>query len=117
VLESSGLASEPCLLFGRRYRGRLEGRDVSVTFLPAQGLRPAQLDLTVGARLGLRAALAARRPVLDCGDCPRLDVDPAEWDGSPTWTREGEGVRRLTEAQLRRWLDGLLAVAQAAERD
>jgi hypothetical protein len=157
VLESSGLASEGYLLFGRRYRGRLEGRDVSVTFLPAQGLRPAQLDLTVSARLGLRAALAACRPVLDCGDCPRLELDPAGWDGSPIWTRDGKGVRRLladpaaraalaallagpgggrrelclqpermwlrgrgrrlTEAQLRRWLDGLQALAQAAERD
>jgi hypothetical protein len=156
VLESSGLASEPYLLFGRRYRGRAEGRDVSVTFLPAQGFRPAQLDLTVGAQLGLRAALAARRPLLDCGDCPRLELEPVDWDGPSLWTRDGEEVRRLlgdaaaraalgdlvggaggprcelylqpermwlrmrgrrlTEAQLRRWLDGLLALAGAAER-
>jgi hypothetical protein len=157
VLKPMGFISELYFFFGRRYRGRIEGRDVVVAFLPAQGLRPAQLDLTVSAGLGLRAALAPRRPLLDCGDCPRLELEPADWDGPFIWTRDAEGVRRLLadpaaraalgdlvggaggprcelylqperiwlrvrgrglmEAQLRRWLDGLLALARAAELD
>jgi hypothetical protein len=155
VVESLGFVCEPYLLLGRHCLGRRQGRELAVTFLPAQGLRPAQLDLHVSARLGLRAALGPRRPLLDCRDCPRLKIGSWEWDGPPIWTRDGDKVRRLltapavmtalhdltvgqgggrcdiylqpervwlrirqrrlTEEEVRGWLDQLLILAEGAE--
>jgi hypothetical protein len=118
LLEARGLVSRPYLLFSRRYHGRLEGRDVAITFLPALALQPAQLDLRVNARLGFRAAVAPRLPLLDCGDCPRLDLAPSSWEGPPIWTRDAEGVRRLlADPAVRSALAYLMAAPGTAPGD
>jgi len=40
VLALRGLASENYLVFGRQYRGKSEGREMVVRFVPWQGIRP-----------------------------------------------------------------------------
>jgi hypothetical protein len=69
-----GLHAQRFLVFGRRYQGTVRGRAVRVDFMPASGLRPAQLNLYVAATLDTRMALGRRRPLLDCRACSRLDV-------------------------------------------
>ena len=77
LLASKGMSSESYLLFGRRYQGKLEGRAVQVNFVPAQGIRPAQLNLYVEAAMGTRVAIGRQRPWLDCRDCVRWEVAEA----------------------------------------
>lgn len=72
VLLPAGLASHGYMLFGRAYRGTLEGRPVDVYYL-SRGVWPALLDVHVGARLETRAAVGRSRPLLDCRDCPLVD--------------------------------------------
>ena len=72
VLTSTGLGSESYLVFGRQYRGVIDGREVEVRFVPSQGARSAQLDTHVGAKLGARMAVGQQRPLLYCRDCARL---------------------------------------------
>jgi hypothetical protein len=76
VLTPSGLVAGWEFPLGRRYSGTLDGRGVEVRYRPAYALQPARLDVTVDAQPGQRLAASAgpQRPLLDCRDCPRLDV-------------------------------------------
>ena len=95
VLASVGLASESYLVFGRRYRGMVQGREVEVHFLPARGVSPALLNVHVGADLGTRMAVGHSRPLLDCRDCARLEVPGAEFGELHVYAQEEESARRL----------------------
>jgi hypothetical protein len=77
VLEPLGLVGRGYAGFGRQYIGVLEGRAVEVRYFPAQAIRAARLDLVVEAQTGKRMAVGRRRPLLDCRDCPRLDLGEA----------------------------------------
>jgi hypothetical protein len=76
ALTPSGLVAGWEFPLGRRYSGTLDGRDVEVRYQPAYALQPAHLDVTVVAQPGQRLAASAgpQRPLLDCRDCPRLEV-------------------------------------------
>ena len=90
-----GLAPESYMIFGRRYQGPVQGRQVVVTSLPARGISPAQLDIHVGAGVGLRMAMGARRPLLDCRDCPRLRVDQTGWTDLHVYAEDAQTAQRL----------------------
>ena len=111
VFTSAGLASESYLLFGRRYRGAIQGRHVEVTFVPSHGVSAAQLNVYVSASLGTRVAIARGKPLLDCGDCPRVDLDESSLGGLQVYSRDGEFAHRLladakVRGALQRLLDG-----------
>jgi hypothetical protein len=97
VLAQAGLSTESYMLFGRRYHGELEGRAVAVTFMPAQVIRPAQLNVTVRADLGTRIALGRERPLLDCRDCARVDVVGTAWEGLHVYARDAPRAQRLLD--------------------
>jgi hypothetical protein len=156
ALEPLGLTAEGYMGFGRQYHGELDGRQVEITYQPPQTIRPALLNITVSANVGTRAAMAPKRPLLDCADCPPVNVEVTELSQflvvaeDETWMQrllaepanaaalgrllgdqETLGTReiyfqpecawlrahpqQLSEAQLRQWLDDLLALAEAAE--
>jgi hypothetical protein len=78
VLTPLGLLSESYNLFGRRYRGQIQGREVEVSIMPGYGVSRALLNVYVTADIGTRVAIGPSRPLLDCRDCPRLEMeDPA----------------------------------------
>jgi hypothetical protein len=109
VLTSAGLVPEGYLAFGRRYRGVIQGREVQVTFLPSQGVSAAQLNVYVSASLGTRVAIARGKPLLDCGDCPRVKLDEAPLGGFQVYSRDGEYVRSLLDdSEVRDALERLL---------
>jgi hypothetical protein len=95
VLTSAGLVSEGYLAFGRRYRGVIRGREVEVTFVPSQGVSAAQLNVYVSTSLGTRVAIARRKPLLDCGDCPRVNVEEFPVDSFQVYSHDKEYVRKL----------------------
>ena len=95
VLTSAGLVSEGYLAFGRRYDGVIRGRQVEVTFMPAQGANAAQLNVYVSARLGTRVAIAREKPLLDCGDCPRVDLDDSPLSDFRVHSHDKEHAREL----------------------
>ena len=95
VLTTAGLATESYMIFGRRYRGMIQGRQVAVTYLPSRGVWPAQLDVRVSAELGIRVAMGMRRPLLGCRDCPRLGVAQEGLAGLHVYAEDEEGARRL----------------------
>jgi hypothetical protein len=74
VLEPLGLVGRGYAGFGRQYAGVLEGRAVEVRYFPAQAMRAARLELAVEAQTGTRIAVGWQRPLLDCRDCPQLDL-------------------------------------------
>ena len=96
-LTTAGLTPQGYLLLGRRYRGEIGGREIEVTFMPAQVIRPAQLNVTVSADLGARIALGQERPLLDCRDCARLDVVGTAWEGLHVYARDVPRARRLLD--------------------
>jgi hypothetical protein len=109
VLTSAGLVPGGYLAFGRRYRGVIRGREVEVTFLPSQGISAAQLNVRVSASLGTRVAIARGKPLLDCGDCPRVNLDEALLGGLQVYSRDGEYARRLlADSEVRGALQRLL---------
>jgi len=95
VLTSTGLASESYLVFGRQYRGMIEGREVEVYFVPSQGVRSAQLSISVSAKLGARIAIGQRRPLLDCRDCARLEIAESGLSHLQFYAQEEGLARRL----------------------
>jgi hypothetical protein len=74
ALEPLGLTAEGYRGFGRRYHGELDGRQVEIAYQPPQAIRAALLNITVDAEIGTRAALVPKGPLLDCADCPAVDV-------------------------------------------
>ncbi len=157
ALTARGLASSSYMGTGRRYQGLVEERQVTVYFMPAQGMQRAMVDVRVSADLGTRAALGETRPLLDCRDCARMTPAGADWarfavyGEDETWVRrlladpvsgallldllgdrQRDGLRELylqpdtvwlrarpamavTGEHVQRWLDDVLALAQAAE--
>jgi hypothetical protein len=95
TLVAQGLTSQAHGLFGRSYAGEIEGRHVSVTYLPAPALWPAQLDIRVTAEAAIRAAMGMSRPLLDCRDCPRVRVDQPELEGLQVYAENGDRVANL----------------------
>jgi hypothetical protein len=90
-----GLAPGDYALFGRQYRGLVEDRDVEVRFMPGHGLRSPLLDVRVVADLRLRVAIGERKPLLDCGRCPRLDGSDLGLGSLQIFTEEADRTRGL----------------------
>ena len=95
VLASAGMVSKSYLVFGRQYRGVLEGREVEVCFVPSSGIRPAQLNVYVAADIGTRAAIGRQRPLLDCRDCAQLEVAGTELQDVQMYAQQEERAGRL----------------------
>jgi len=86
VFQMRGLAAGRYHLFGRSYRGLVDGRVVKVVFLPPRSLQRALLNMTVSAKLAGRMAVGARTPLLDCRDCQPVEdgwMICWPWPGSP----------------------------------
>jgi len=99
LLAGRGLTGHPHLVLGRRYTGMAGAQRVEVTYLPAAGLQPAQVDLYVYTDLGSRAALGSERPLLDCRDCPRVIL------AEPPWHLLH--IHAADESWIRAWLSGV----------
>ena len=96
-------------MFGRLYQGVLEGREVEIYFMPASGVRPAQLNVYVAADIGTRVALGWQRPLLDCRDCERLEAAGAELRDVKVYAQEEERAGRfLSDAASREAMARLL---------
>jgi hypothetical protein len=115
VFKPAGWVSESYLAFGRRYRGVIHGREVEVTFLPSQGVSAAQLNVYVSASLSTRVAIARGKPLLDCGDCPRVNLDESPLGGFQVHSRDGEHAHRLlADSKVRDALERLLDGGEVA---
>ena len=90
-----GLTSEGYMGFGRQYRGEIKGRQVEVTYQPAQMLKPSLLNVYVGASGGTQAALGPGKPLLDCRDCPAVDVKASELGQLHIVAQDEAWMRRL----------------------
>jgi hypothetical protein len=95
VLVPSGLISESYMVFGRQYRGAIEGRQVEISFLPPQGIRPALLNVYVSADLGARMAIGRQKPLLDCADCPHVEIEGTVLGQVEVYAQEEECARSL----------------------
>ena len=95
LFTSLGLASQGYMASGRQYHGALEGRPVDLYWTPAHSLRHALLDAYVDADLDVRVAVAAKRPLLDCADCPAVDVTAPGLGHLRVYTRDEAWARRL----------------------
>ncbi|MBN1977879.1 MAG: hypothetical protein JW918_10790 [Anaerolineae bacterium] len=90
-----GLTSEGYMGFGRQYHGEIKGRQVEVTYQPAQTLKPSLLNVYVGASAGTQAALGPEKPLLDCRDCLSVDVEELESEQLHVVAHDEAWVRRL----------------------
>jgi hypothetical protein len=90
-----GLTPEGYMGFGRQYHGEIKGRQVEVTYQPAQMLKPALLNVYINASVGTQAALGPGKPLLDCGDCPAVDVEAPELDQLHIVAQDEAWMRRL----------------------
>lgn len=97
VLTPMGMTSERYLLFGRQYRGEVQGRQVEIQFLPARALWPTQLNVYVKAGIGTRMAIGRQRPLLDCRHCARLEMGWAELSGLHVYAEDEGKARRLLD--------------------
>lgn len=74
ILLSRGMSVQADVGVGRVYRGQVDGRTVEVAFVAGRALDRSLLNVTVTADVGTRAALGAQRPLLDCRQCPSVEV-------------------------------------------
>jgi hypothetical protein len=105
-----GLTSTSYMGFGRQYHGEIADRQVDVTYQPARMLKPALLNATIGANVGTRAALVPGKPLLDCHDCPAVDINAPELGQLHIVAQDEAWMRRLLDdpanlATTRRLLD------------
>jgi hypothetical protein len=107
---SRGLTSESYMAWGRQYQGLVQGRQVTVQFTPPQGLQPALLNMYVTANLDERMAVGEQRPLLDCRDCQRIDVNELGLSHLQVFAEEAAWARALlAESENRATLNRLLS--------
>lgn len=95
LFRSRGLIPRNYLVFRRQYQGIINGRQVEVRFTPSWGLQRALLEMYVSTDLDMRMAIGRRRPLLDCRDCPRVDVDDLDLSHLQLFAEEAIRARRL----------------------
>jgi hypothetical protein len=95
VFTSRGLTSHSYLGLGRQYQGLVQGRQVDVHFTPSQRLQPALLNIYVAADLDTRVAIGEQKPLLDCTDCPRVDVNELDLSHLQVFAEETVWARGL----------------------
>ena len=95
VLEKMGFSSKSYMLFGRKYQGFVDGREVKVDFVPARWPMPRLLNIYVNANLGTRLAAGFTRPLLDCRDGRLLENTGGELGNLQVYAQEKESANRL----------------------
>lgn len=109
VFTPRGLTSQSYLGLGRQYQGLIQGRQVDVHFTPSQGLQPALLNIYVAADLDTRVAIGEQKPLLDCTDCQRVEVNELDLSHLQVFAEETTWARGLlTEPTNRTTLSHLL---------
>jgi len=89
------LTAQNYMIFGRRYRGALDGRAVTIEFVPARVPGPPLLDVYLETNAPARAAIGRQQPLLDCRQCPRVPVDDPSLAGVGIWSDDETFARRL----------------------
>jgi hypothetical protein len=69
-----GLTASNYLGLGRQYQGHMAGREVQIQFTPGRMLKSGLLNIRIQANQDQRMAIGLKRPLLDCRDCPQVDV-------------------------------------------
>jgi hypothetical protein len=88
VMKEAGLSSERYLIFGRRYQGEINGKNIGVNFIPSTGLRPALLNIIVKPiEIGTKLAIVQDKPLLDCKNC-KLITGFEELDGIKVFAQD-----------------------------
>lgn len=72
ALTRFGLTGRAGGVFGRRYQGELQGRQVSIVFQPASSPRSHLLNVYLTLSRSNQAAIGLSRPLLDCRNCPEI---------------------------------------------
>jgi len=108
ILSPLGFPSARYLAVGRRYQGRVRGRQVAIDYMPGYRLKLAVLNVYVSAPLRFRAAIGRGRPLLDCRDCPAIGLDEPGLNQIQAFTRAAARVRGLFAAPASREAIGRL---------
>ncbi|PKO22639.1 MAG: hypothetical protein CVU38_08350 [Chloroflexi bacterium HGW-Chloroflexi-1] len=95
VLGPLGFTTARYLALGRQYHGLIRGRQVTIDYMPGYRLKLALLNIYVSAPLGFRAAIGRRRPLLDCRDCPAIDLAEPGLSQIQAFTHDAARVRGL----------------------
>lgn len=101
-----GFAAQDYMLWGRQYSGTMQGRAVSVDFLPMRSGQNALLNVYVEVHLHTRMCVGASRPLLDCRDDPPVIVENLPFQvfaQDEPWARQFLS-RTETQAALHRLL-------------
>jgi len=97
-----GLQGRPYMLFGRRYRGEIQGKAIDISFVRGRWGDSA-LNIYIQADLQTRIAIGNNRPLLDCRNCPQVIPDAPALSHLQIYAQD--------EQKARNWL------AQAAVKD
>jgi hypothetical protein len=111
ALTPLGLTARGYMVFGRQYTGAIEGRQVEIRYTPAQNIKPAVYEVYIATNTGTRMALGRQRPLLDCRDCPPVEVSGVGLDGVQVFSQDPTRAQGLladgsTRAILARLLAG-----------
>jgi hypothetical protein len=95
---SLGLRAESYALFGRRYRGTIDGRWVDVYYVPAHRYQPNSLDVYLDIVPQTRLTISRGWPILGCSDCQPLTSSDPDLAQLQVWALdEGWGQALLAE--------------------
>jgi hypothetical protein len=83
------------MLFGRRYRGHVEGREIEADYMPSQVGKPSLLNVYVESDVDTRMAIGTQRPLLDCADCLYVNADEKDMDHLHILARDESWARGL----------------------
>jgi hypothetical protein len=104
-----GLRAEHYLTVGRQYGGTVDGREMRGDYVPGRVLNPGALNVYLSLSGASPMAIGRRRPLLDCTDCPPVDLAGLDLAGLQVYAQDADAARRAlaateTRAVLRRLL-------------
>jgi hypothetical protein len=76
LFSSMGFTSVASMGLGRQYLGCVDGRSVEAQFIPGRSLQNNLLNIRIAANNDQRMTVGWNKPILDCGDCGKVDVLP-----------------------------------------
>ena len=110
VMREAGLDSERYMIFGRIYKGKIDGKNIEVNFIPSTGLRPALLNIIISpVDIGTKLAIVHDNPLLDCADCKLITGFENELDGIKVYAQDEKKANEyLEDSQIKHIIISLM---------
>lgn len=95
TLTAMGLKASNYLLFGRDYRGEINGYLVEVQFTPNRTPHNNLLNIRIGTSIKKRMSIGINKPLQGCIDCDKVEILPNELGNLQVYAEDKQWAQKI----------------------